>query len=58
MRLSPIPPCQVRFRTQQEALRRAYANDDLKPSRYARNLRLQTLKARTPPHVLFLIVCV
>lgn len=37
---------QVRFRTQQEALCRAYANDDLKPSRYARNLRLQILKAR------------
>jgi hypothetical protein len=38
---------QVRFRTQLEALSRSYANDNLKPSRYARNLRLQILKART-----------
>lgn len=37
---------EVRFRTQQEALSRSYANDNLKPSRYARNLRLQVLKVR------------
>jgi hypothetical protein len=37
---------QVRFRTQQEALSRSYANDNIKPSRYARNLRLQILKVR------------
>ncbi len=38
------PHPQVRFRSQQEALSRSYANDNIKPSRYARNLRLHVLK--------------
>eukprot|EP00952_Eustigmatos_sp_NYUAD-ZCMA_P012958 51761-Eustigmatos_ZCMA.PRE.1 len=35
-----------RFKTQKEALVRYYANDNLKPGRYARNLRLAVLKER------------
>jgi hypothetical protein len=34
-----------RFEVQREAMLRGYANEDIKPSRYARNLRLQVADA-------------